>query len=921
MSNAACPTADTLHALLAGKLARPEEDALARHLDGCEPCQRALDRLTAPSGDFAAVSAEEDVSGPGLRRVLQQARGGADPDRTRAETPAADDSLDFLDPPREPGHLGRLGHYEVLEVVGRGGFGVVLKAFDERLQRVVAVKVLSPALAGSGSARKRFLREAKAAAAVSHDHVVPIYHVDEARGVSFLVMPLIPGKSLQDRIEHGGPLELKEILRIGMQAAEGLAAAHKQGLVHRDIKPANILLENGVERVKITDFGLARAIDDASVTQSGVISGTPLYMSPEQARGEYVVDRRSDLFSLGSVLYTMCTGRAPFRASGVHAVLRRVIEDTPRPIREVNPDVPDWLEAIVGKLLAKEPAARFQSASEVAELLRQHLAHLQEPKRVPRPADVAPVPGKPAGVAVEKLLDATDTRKRLVQNGCVLLGLVIVIGAGLMDLGLIPILIGAGLLVVAARVRQRWEQVYRGHRIGFRNGVFTGERLYIDGKRVGRGGFGRRRELRGVIRTGDGAGDEIMALVEAGLLSFRCRIYAEHTGPAAAAPPPAPTAAPPRTFREKLVLALAVGLPVLAGILVVVLVLVARRSAQLAELAQRNRAGVFPSPLTTPAGRIDRPQDALDRLVGTWRAELVLREPPDAGPGRSAGFVRYEKVAGGRFLREFLWNDDAEFEAVRLQTFDEGSGQLRNWFFSSDGMAWAPGSGVWDAAAQSLTWLDTLPDGIRSVNELRFAGLDRIDARWIHQDPQGKLTFDLRTTLTRVKDVRTVVYTPMPTDPKRPAGLKSLDRLAGDWREETLTTVGDPPEEIKSQADCVVRPVLAGNFLERRATSQPVGLDEYSLLGFDRAAGKYREWRFVPAGSVAESEGAAKGPAGDTIEWRSRDGLRVGSWHWRSADQRDFQSTVKLAGGRVLYESRGTAKRTAAQPGPAARPD
>src|SRR5205823_11618287 len=134
--------------------------------------------------------------------------GGRDPDRTRGEPADGDEALAFLDPPREPGHLGRLGHYEVLEVVGRGGFGVVLKAFDERLHRAVAVKVLSPALAGSGAARKRFLREAKAAAAVSHDHVVPIYHVDEARGVSFLVMPLIAGKSLQDRIDQRGPLEL-----------------------------------------------------------------------------------------------------------------------------------------------------------------------------------------------------------------------------------------------------------------------------------------------------------------------------------------------------------------------------------------------------------------------------------------------------------------------------------------------------------------------------------------------------------------------------------------------------------------------------------------------------------------------------------------------------------------------------------------
>jgi len=152
-------------------------------------------------------------------------------------------------------------------------------------------------------------------------------------------MECIDGISLQDKLDKEGPLGVKEILRIGMQIAEGLAAAHKQGLVHRDIKPANILLENGVERVKITDFGLARAVDDASVTQSGTVAGTPMYMSPEQAEG-LPIDHRSDLFSLGTVLYAMCTGSSPFRASGTHAVLKRVIDASPRPIREINNEIP-----------------------------------------------------------------------------------------------------------------------------------------------------------------------------------------------------------------------------------------------------------------------------------------------------------------------------------------------------------------------------------------------------------------------------------------------------------------------------------------------------------------------------------------------------------------------------------------------------
>ena len=224
-------------------------------------------------------------------------------------------------------------------------------------------------------------------------------------------MEFVAGITLDDRIKAGGPLELKEVLRIGMQSANGLAAANAQGLIHRDIKPRNILLENGVQRVKITDFGLARAPDDASLTQSGFIAGTPLFMSPEQARGD-AVDHSTDLFSLGAVLYTLCTEHPPFRAGNTMAVLKRVCEDTPRPICEINPEIPDWLGSIIDNLLAKEPGTRFQSMSEVAELLSQHLAHLQQPQVIPQPqtvtvADREPPPRRrrsPALVAAAAVL-------------------------------------------------------------------------------------------------------------------------------------------------------------------------------------------------------------------------------------------------------------------------------------------------------------------------------------------------------------------------------------------------------------------------------------------------------------------------------------------------------------------------------------
>jgi serine/threonine protein kinase len=312
--------------------------------------------------------------------VPERLAGGGWTTNSDTASPSADgsDRLDFLEPPDKPGAVRRLGHYDILQVVGHGGMGIVLQAFDTKLRRVVAIKVMAPQIATGATARQRFIREAQAAAAVRNEHVIDIHAVDEANGLPYLVMEFIAGVSLQERLDRRGPMQVREILRIGMQTAAGLAAAHAQGLVHRDIKPANILLENGVERVKLTDFGLARAVDDAKLTQSGLIAGSPKYMSPEQAEGR-AIDHRSDLFSLGSVLYTMCTGRSPFRANTTIAVLKRVCEETPRPIREINPDVPPWLVEIVARLHAKDPAERFQSASEVADLLGRHLAQLQQP--------------------------------------------------------------------------------------------------------------------------------------------------------------------------------------------------------------------------------------------------------------------------------------------------------------------------------------------------------------------------------------------------------------------------------------------------------------------------------------------------------------------------------------------------------------
>lgn len=382
---------ELLQRLLSDELSADEQSVVTGHLEDCTKCCHTLETLAADDHWWSDASSFLSDSGDPL---------AGRPTRIRSEQPLStvdwalgDIPLDFLDPPDTPAMLGRLGEYDILEPIGSGGMGIVLKGYDVELNRFVAVKVLAPHYATSAAARKRFAREAQAAAAVVHPHVLAIHSVDASGRLPFLVMPLVQGESLQQRIGRCGPLELKEVLRIGSQAARGLQAAHEQGLVHRDIKPGNILLENDVDRVMLTDFGLARAVDDASMTRSGVIAGTPQFMSPEQARGD-AVDHRSDLFSLGSVLYTMCAGRPPFRAETTMGLLRRIVETKPRAIREVNPDVPEWLARVIEKLHATEPDDRLASAGKLAELLERCLAHVQQPTSVPLPESLKHQPSR-----------------------------------------------------------------------------------------------------------------------------------------------------------------------------------------------------------------------------------------------------------------------------------------------------------------------------------------------------------------------------------------------------------------------------------------------------------------------------------------------------------------------------------------------
>jgi hypothetical protein len=338
----------------------------------CPHCQAGF-RLGATSAPATPTAAADDPTQP------PEAGPG----------PGAAELTEFLAPAQGPGEMGRLGPYRVLAVLGSGGMGVVYRAEHPQLQRPVALKAMLPTLGASTSARARFLREARAAAALRHDHVVGIYQVGEDRGVPFLAMEFLDGQSLEDRLRDQGRLPTAEVVRIGREVAEGLAAAHEKGLIHRDIKPANVWLEGKRDRVKILDFGLARAAagDGAKLTQTGAILGTPAYMAPEQARGEEV-DGRADLFSLGCVLYRMIGGRPAFTGKDPISTLVAVATEDPPLLADLAPRVPPALARLVTRLLAKSPAERPASAQEVAEELEE----LEKaPPTVQAPTLVTPV--------------------------------------------------------------------------------------------------------------------------------------------------------------------------------------------------------------------------------------------------------------------------------------------------------------------------------------------------------------------------------------------------------------------------------------------------------------------------------------------------------------------------------------------------
>lgn len=378
---------DLLLQSLSDRLSEVQEQGLAQHLEDCDTCRKQLDSLASGNDSWLKIeralrnetTGQHPPAGPHSTLVPVSLVAIDRLHSIGVEIETNDFAVDFLEPSQNKDALGSLNNIEIRAIIGHGGNGIVLKGFQDELNRLVAVKVMAPQLATSAAARKRFAREAQATAAIVHPNVMPILTVHSEGQLPYLVMPYVDCESLQDRIDRESCLPLLDILRIGHQIAKGLAAAHAQGLVHRDVKPANILLEKGIDRVMLTDFGLARAVDDGTLTRPGLIAGTPQYMSPEQAQGN-AVDTRSDLFSLGSVLYAMCTGRAPFRAETTYGILKRVIDEQPLPMSPLNSELPAWLMGYVSQLMAKSAASRTETAGDISTTLERCVAHVQQPQ-------------------------------------------------------------------------------------------------------------------------------------------------------------------------------------------------------------------------------------------------------------------------------------------------------------------------------------------------------------------------------------------------------------------------------------------------------------------------------------------------------------------------------------------------------------
>lgn len=373
-----CFKRSEMNEYLNGSLSDEQSSSLESHLLECDLCASTINGLIDQDtvDSFIQAKHSDDTEAEQLVKKIthrlhaQRTEKGKHLETLDEDSQSAsfNEFLQFLSPAEQSGEIGRLGGYRVLRVLGAGGMGVVFEAEDLDLDRKVALKVMKRNAAENESAKLRFLREAKMTAALNHDHVVTVYQVGEENGVPFLAMELLDGEPLDDRLANE-QLPVAEVLRIARETASGLAEAHNKDLIHRDMKPSNLwLCSMPRDRVKILDFGLAQITrnEDEKLTRSGMILGTPAYMSPEQTQGEQA-DARSDLFSLGCVMYQMLTGHKPFKGRDLISTLLAVASAEPESIHEYNPDVPSELVELVRALLQKEPTQRPSSAQEVVD--------------------------------------------------------------------------------------------------------------------------------------------------------------------------------------------------------------------------------------------------------------------------------------------------------------------------------------------------------------------------------------------------------------------------------------------------------------------------------------------------------------------------------------------------------------------------